>query len=78
MESELKDLRIDRTKRRRDEPSPWAVRWIIGGVLLFVLLGTARLIYGRLDAPAEVEVVRARSAAAIPASRAPATLPWPR
>ena len=65
MESELKDLRIDRSQRRRDEPSPWAVRWIIGGVLLFVLLGTARLIYGRLDAPTEVEVVRARSVAAL-------------
>src|ERR1051325_2501562 len=65
MQTELKDLRIDRSKRRRDEASPWAVRWIIGGVLLFVLLGTARFIYGRLDAPIEVEVVRARSASAL-------------
>src|SRR5438270_183145 len=61
MESELKDLRIDRSARRRDEPSPWAVRWIIGGVLLFLLLGTARFIYGRLDGPAEVDVVRVRA-----------------
>src|ERR1044071_3991445 len=68
METELKDLRIDRSKRRRDEASPWAVRWIIGGVLLFVLLGTARFIYGRLDAPIEVEVVRARSASALSGS----------
>ena len=66
MESELKDLRIDRSARRRNEPSPWAVRWIIAGILLFVLLGTARFIYGRLDAPVEVDVVRARAASALP------------
>jgi HlyD family secretion protein len=66
MESELKDLRIDRSVRRRDEPSPWAVRWIIAGILLFVLLGTARFIYGRLDAATEVDIVRARAASALP------------
>jgi HlyD family secretion protein len=68
MESELKDLRIDRSARRtrgEDEPSRWAVRWIIAGILLFVLLGTARFIYGRLDAPAEVDIVRARAASAL-------------
>ncbi len=65
METELKDLRIDRSKRRRDEPSPWAVRWIVGGILLFVLLGTGRFIYGRLNAPTEVDVVRVRSAATV-------------
>src|SRR5690348_12007693 len=66
MDNELKSLRIDRSARRREQPSPWAVRWIIGGVLLFVVLGTARFIYGRLDAPAEVEVVRARAASSLP------------
>src|SRR5713226_5864453 len=66
MESELKDLRIDRSVRRRDEPSPWAVRWIIAGILLFVLLGTARFIYGRLDAATEVDIVRVRAASALP------------
>src|ERR1043166_3829844 len=69
MESELKDLRIDRSARRsrhEDGPSRWAIRWIIAGILLFVLLGTARFIYGRLDAPVEVDVVRARAASALP------------
>src|ERR1051326_6602489 len=66
MESELKDLRIDRSARRRNEPSPWAIRWIIAGILLFVLLGTARFIYGRLDAPVEVDIVRARAASVLP------------
>src|SRR5438309_2874569 len=62
MDSELKNLRIDRSARRGDEPSRWAVRWIIGGILLFVVLGTARFIYGRLDAPVEVDVVRVHPA----------------
>jgi HlyD family secretion protein len=66
MDSELKSLRIDRSARRHDEPSPWAVRWIIVGILLFVVLGTARFIYGRLDAPVEVDVVRARAVSALP------------
>src|SRR4051794_32975640 len=66
MDSELKSLRIDRSARRHDEPSPWAVRWIIGGILLFGVLGTARFIYGRLDVPAEVDVVRVRAASALP------------
>ena len=51
MDSELKSLRIDRSKKRRDEPSPWATRFIIAGVLLFVLLGAARFIYA-CDGPA--------------------------
>ena len=63
MESELKDLRIDRSRRRSDQPSPWAVRWIIAGVTLFALLGLARFIYSKLNAATEVEVVRVRAAA---------------
>jgi HlyD family secretion protein len=42
------------------------VRWIIGGVLLFVLLGTARFIYGRLDAPLEVDIVRVHAGSSLP------------
>ena len=57
MDSELKSLRIDRSKRR-EEPSPWAVRWILAGVTLFIVLGAARFIYGKLNAATEVEVVR--------------------
>ncbi len=63
MESELKGLRIDRSKKRRDEPSPWAVRWIIAGITLFVLLGAARFIYGRLNAATPVDIVRVHAAA---------------
>ena len=63
MESQLKDLRIDRSKRRSEGPSPWAVRWIIAGVALFALLGLARFIYGKMNAATEVEIVRVRAAA---------------
>ena len=62
METELKSLRIDRSKKRRDEPSPWATRFIILGVLLFLLLGAARFIYARLNAATEVDIVRVRAA----------------
>jgi HlyD family secretion protein len=63
MESQLKDLRIDRSKRRSDEPSPWAVRWIVAGVAIFALLGLARFIYGKMNAATEVEIVRVHAAA---------------
>ncbi|HYL34844.1 MAG TPA: efflux RND transporter periplasmic adaptor subunit [Bryobacteraceae bacterium] len=65
METELKSLQIDRSKKRRDEPSPWAVRWILAGIALFVLLGAARFIYGMLNAATEVEVVRVRAASSL-------------
>jgi HlyD family secretion protein len=60
MSEELKNLRIDRSKRRSDGPSPWAARWIVTGVVLFLLLGAGRYIYGRLNAATEVEIGRAR------------------
>jgi HlyD family secretion protein len=58
---ELQNLRIDRSKRRSEGPSPWAVRWIVTGVLLFLLLGAGRFIYGKLNAATEVEVGRAKA-----------------
>jgi HlyD family secretion protein len=58
MQAELKALQIDRTNKGQPAPARWAVRWIIGGVLLFVLLGAARFAYTRLNAATEVEVVR--------------------
>jgi HlyD family secretion protein len=61
MEAELKSLQIDRNKKSAPEPSRWAVRWIIGGVLLFVLLGAARLGYDRLNAATEVAVIRVQA-----------------
>jgi len=63
METELKSLQIDRNKRRTTEPSPWAVRWIVGGVIVLVLLGAANMLYSRLNAATEVEVLRVKSAA---------------
>src|ERR1700693_5264459 len=63
MESQLKDLRIDRSKRRSEGPSPWALRWIIVGVTIFALLGLARFIYGKMNAATEVEIVRVRAGA---------------
>ena len=61
MDAELKSLQIDRARKRPAEPSKWAVRWIIGGVLLFVLAGAGRFAYSRLNASTEVEVQRVKS-----------------
>jgi HlyD family secretion protein len=64
MDAELKNLQIDRSKRRSAEPSRWAARWIIAGIILFLLLGAWRLISGKLNAVTEVEVQRVRSISA--------------
>ena len=68
MDAELKNLRIDRSKRRSSGSSKWASRWIVAGVLLFLLAGAWRLFSSKLDtAPVvEVERVRAISAASAP------------
>lgn len=58
MDSELESLKIDRKGRSRQEPSRWATRWIVGGVLMFALLGAGRYVYGMLNAATEVQVVR--------------------
>lgn len=68
MDAELKNLRIDRSKRRSAGPSKWATRWIVAGVLLFLLLGAYRLLSGRLDSTPIIEVQRVR---AISAANAP-------
>jgi HlyD family secretion protein len=62
--SDLGALRIDRTRKTARPPSNWSSRWIIGGVVLFLLLGAGRYIYGRLTAAPEVETFRVRVAAA--------------
>lgn len=66
MDAELKTLQIDRTQRRPPDPKPskWAVRWILGGVALFVLLGMGRVTYEKLNAATEVETVRVAAASA--------------
>jgi HlyD family secretion protein len=61
VEAELKHLRIDRSRKRSDEPSPWATRWIVIGVTLFLLAGAGRFIYAKMNAATEVEVVRVKA-----------------
>ena len=63
MEDQLKKLRIDRARKDNGGPSRWAVRWIITGLVIIVLLGLANFIYGFINKPAEVDVVRVQSAA---------------
>ena len=66
MEAELKSLRIDRT-RRGSSGSKWATRWIVGGVLLFVLLGAGRFVYDKMNAAPVVKVQRVVASSAGPA-----------
>ncbi|MCC7155373.1 MAG: efflux RND transporter periplasmic adaptor subunit [Bryobacterales bacterium] len=58
MDTELHSLRIDRSKKTSREPSRWAVRWIIGGILLFVLMGAAAMAYKQFNKALEVDTVR--------------------
>jgi len=64
MDAELRNLQIDRGKRRSTEPSRWATRFIITGVVLFLLLGAWRLASDKLNAAPLVDVLRVRSIAA--------------
>lgn len=68
MEAELKSLRIDRKPRNAPAPSKWATRWIIFGVILFVLLGAARFAYEKVNAAPVVEVQRIKAATSPSAS----------
>ena len=61
MDAELKSLRIDRGRKQSGEPSKWATRWIIGGVILFLLLGAGRFAYSRLNAATEVDILRVKA-----------------
>lgn len=61
MEAELKNLRIDRSRKRSSEPSKWATRWIIGGIVILLVLGAARFAYTRINAPAEVSIFRVQA-----------------
>jgi HlyD family secretion protein len=64
MDAELKNLQIDRTKRRSAEPSKWATRWIIGGVLILLLLGAWRFAAEKFNPAPLVEVQRVKSISA--------------
>jgi HlyD family secretion protein len=67
MDADLKNLKIDRS-RREPQASPWAKRWIVLGVLFFVLLGGWSLLSNKLNAAPEVQVQRV---AALNAGSAP-------
>ena len=69
MDAELKNLQIDRKKRRSQEPSKWATRWIVCGVLILLLLGGWRFAAEKINPAPVVEVQRVRS---ISAGSAPA------
>ena len=64
MDAELKNLQIDRNKRRSAEPSKWATRWIVAGVLLLLLLGGWRFAAVKFDSSPIVEVQRVKSISA--------------
>jgi len=69
MDAELKNLRIDRGRRKSPGPSKWATRWIIGGVILLLLLGAWRFASDRVISAAplvEIQRVRALSPASAP------------
>lgn len=58
MTTDLDSLRIDKDKKPAARPSRWSSRWIVGGVLLFLLFGAVRFLGPRLSQPAEVQTVR--------------------
>jgi HlyD family secretion protein len=63
VQPELRGLCIDREKKSSKEPSKWSTRWIVGGIILLLLLGAARLLYGWYNSATEVETVRVRAVA---------------
>src|SRR5580698_5190308 len=69
MEAELKSLRIDRSKKRSEQPSRWATGWILGGIALILLSAGGFYAYGILTRAAEVDVVRVRVTSAGDAAR---------
>src|SRR5471032_1807556 len=64
MDAELKNLQIDRTQRRPTAASRWSARIIIGGVLLFLVLGAWRITSGNLNSGPVVEIQRVKSISA--------------
>ncbi len=65
MEAELKDLKIDRSEKRRDAgASPWATRFIIIGFTLFALLSAGAFAWSKLNAATEVATVRVHAVTA--------------
>ena len=63
MDADLKKLRIDRSAPR-EAGSGWAAKWIVVGVILFLLAGAGWTVYSKMNAPLEVEVGRVTAASA--------------
>lgn len=60
METELSNLRIDKTERRSNDSNPF-VKWIVIAVVLIVVVGGAAFAYKKLTAATPVHVVRVQS-----------------
>ncbi len=61
MAGELDSLRIDKSLKTSAQASPWAARWILGGIAVFLLLGAAAWVYKWLNTEVEVKTARAAS-----------------
>ncbi|MFN0102612.1 MAG: efflux RND transporter periplasmic adaptor subunit [Bryobacteraceae bacterium] len=59
MASDLDSLRIDPSMKTGGGGSRWATGWILGGVLLFLLLGAGSFVYSKMNAAIEVKTARA-------------------
>jgi HlyD family secretion protein len=57
MPQDLHSLRIDKSLKSTGGPR-WAARWIIAGILIFLLLGLAQTVYSRLNRPLAVRTIR--------------------
>lgn len=64
MPSELDSLRIDKSLKTSTDASPWATRWILGGILVFLLLGAGAMYYKAANTALEVATTRVATASA--------------
>ncbi|MCU0229303.1 MAG: efflux RND transporter periplasmic adaptor subunit, partial [Bryobacterales bacterium] len=55
---ELSKLRIDKTSKQNDGPSPWAVRWILAVIALFVVAGVGGWAWTQFNQSISVRVQR--------------------
>ncbi|MBN8732003.1 MAG: efflux RND transporter periplasmic adaptor subunit [Acidobacteria bacterium] len=62
MSTDLDSLRIDKDKKPSARASIWTSRWIVGGVLLFLLFGAARYAAPMLSKPPQVQTVTVTAA----------------
>jgi HlyD family secretion protein len=63
MTQDLRNLRIDRSLKATSGDAKWSGRWIVAGVLLFLLLGSWVAFFARAK-PVEVQTARAVAVAA--------------